>query len=64
MSSDGNDTLKTWTEEDRSIANTDIVSWYTMGFHHGESKSLLVLVHATFPFPTNNKLLPLILLLQ
>lgn len=32
--SDGNDTLKTWTDANRSIANTDLVSWYTVGFHH------------------------------
>lgn len=32
--SDGSDTLATWVEQDRPIANTDIVTWYTMGFHH------------------------------
>lgn len=32
--SDGSDTLATWSERDRPIANTDIVTWYTMGFHH------------------------------
>lgn len=32
--SDGGDTLATWMEADRAIANTDIVTWYTMGFHH------------------------------
>ncbi len=32
--SDGSDTLAAWTERDRPIGNTDIVTWYTMGFHH------------------------------
>jgi primary-amine oxidase len=32
--SDGTDTLATWVAQDRPIANTDIVTWYTMGFHH------------------------------
>lgn len=32
--STGNDTLKEWTNAGRSIANTDIVAWYTVGFHH------------------------------
>lgn len=32
--SDGSDTLAAWTQQDRPIANTDIVTWYTMGFHH------------------------------
>ena len=32
--SDGSDTLATWMAQDRSIAETDIVAWYTMGFHH------------------------------
>ncbi|ETX29902.1 tyramine oxidase [Roseivivax isoporae] len=31
---DGSDSLLAWMEEDRSIADTDIVAWYTMGFHH------------------------------
>lgn len=34
MQSDGEDTLGKWVTADRSIANTDIVSWYTVGFHH------------------------------
>jgi primary-amine oxidase len=34
VKSNGTDTLKTWTEEDRSIDNEDIVAWYTVGFHH------------------------------
>lgn len=32
--SDGTDTLATWMEKDRPIHDTDIVTWYTMGFHH------------------------------
>ncbi|WP_216823259.1 tyramine oxidase [Limimaricola cinnabarinus] len=32
--SDGTDTIAAWMEQDDSIANTDIVTWYTMGFHH------------------------------
>ena len=32
--SDGTDTLASWTERDRPIADTDVVTWYTMGFHH------------------------------
>lgn len=32
--SSGDDTLATWMQEDRDIANSDIVAWYTMGFHH------------------------------
>jgi Cu2+-containing amine oxidase len=32
--STGKDTLQTWTDEDRSIANTDIVAYYTVGFKH------------------------------
>jgi len=30
----GGDGLKSWTEQDRSIENTDIVVWYTMGHTH------------------------------
>jgi len=32
--SDGSDTLAARVEQDRRIADTDIVTWYTMGFHH------------------------------
>ncbi len=32
--SDGSDSLPAWVEQDRNIHDTDIVTWYTMGFHH------------------------------
>jgi len=33
-SSSANDGLAVWTQANRPIVNTDIVGWYTMGFHH------------------------------
>ena len=34
MGSTGEDSLPHWTEQGRNIMNTDIVAWYTVGFHH------------------------------
>lgn len=34
MQSDGTDTLAQWVEDDQSLHNADIVSWFTAGFHH------------------------------
>ena len=32
--SDGSDSLAAWVQRNRRIHDTDIVTWYTMGFHH------------------------------
>ena len=34
MGSKGEDSLPNWVKQNRSIMNTDIVAWYTVGFHH------------------------------
>lgn len=34
MGSKGEDSLPAWTMKNRNIMNTDIVAWYTVGFHH------------------------------
>jgi len=34
FASDGSDTLATWVKKNRPIKNKDVVTWYTIGFHH------------------------------
>ncbi len=34
MGSKGEDSLPQWVKQNRNIMNTDIVAWYTVGFHH------------------------------
>jgi len=34
MGSKGEDSLPEWVKKNRNIMNTDIVAWYTVGFHH------------------------------
>ncbi len=34
MQSDGSDTLAEWVKEDKSLMHTDVVNWFTAGFHH------------------------------
>jgi primary-amine oxidase len=34
LQSDGSDTLAEWVKADRSLAEADVVTWFTAGFHH------------------------------
>lgn len=34
FASDGSDTLAEWVKANRNIANKDVVTWFTAGFHH------------------------------
>ena len=34
MQSDGSDTLAEWVKADRPLPGTDVVTWFTVGFHH------------------------------
>ena len=34
MQSDGSDTLAEWVKADRPLQGTDVVTWFTAGFHH------------------------------
>ena len=34
MQSDGSDTLAEWVQADRPLQGTDVVTWFTAGFHH------------------------------
>lgn len=34
FASSGADSLPNWVKADKPIANADVVTWYTMGFHH------------------------------
>ena len=34
MQSDGSDTLAEWVRADRPLQGTDVVTWFTAGFHH------------------------------
>jgi primary-amine oxidase len=55
--SKGGDGLPTWTSADRAIENTDIVVWYTMGFHHvphSEDFPVLPTIWHEFELAPNN----------